>query len=137
LWLDLSEFNILSLSGGRYPGVFVLVILQFLVGSIHAVIGLGLVFTTSGELGYNIYTFLYGVLNIIFAYGVWSGKKSGWLGTIIMSLFVIVVDICAVLNITLILGVPKTAALGEIVYSLVVVAYLFQPKIIKLFKKVN
>jgi hypothetical protein len=54
-----------------------------------------------------------------------------------VSLFVIVVDICVVVNITLILGVPKTAALGEIVYSLVVVAYLFQPKIIKLFKKVN
>jgi hypothetical protein len=94
-------------------------------------------FCDSGELGYNVYTFLYGVLNIIFAYGVWAGKKSGWLGTIIVSLLVIVVDICAVLNITLILGVPKTAALGEIVYSLVVVAYLFQPKIIKLFKKVN
>jgi hypothetical protein len=137
LWLDLSEFKYPVSFRGRYPGVFVLVILQFLVGAIHAVIGLGLVFATSGELGYNVYTFLYGVLNIIFAYGVWAGKKSGWLGTIIVSLLVIVVDICAVLNITLILGVPKTAALGEIVYSLVVVAYLFQPKIIKLFKKVN
>jgi hypothetical protein len=135
--LDLSEFKYPDSFRGRYPGVFVLVILQFLVGAIHAVIGLGLVFAASGELGYNIYTFLYGVLNIIFAYGVWAGKKSGWLGTIIVSLFVIVVDICTVLNITLILGVPKTAALGEIVYSLVVVAYLFQPKIIKLFKKVN
>jgi hypothetical protein len=135
--LDLSEFKYPDSFRGRYPGVFVLVILQFLVGAIHAVIGLGLVFAASGELGYNVYTFLYGVLNIIFAYGVWAGKKSGWLGTIIVSLFVIVVDICAVLNITLILGVPKTAALGEIVYSLVVVAYLFQPKIIKLFKKVN
>jgi hypothetical protein len=137
LWLDLSEFKYPVSFRGRYPGFFVLVILQFLVGAIHAVIGLGLVFATSGELGYNVYTFLYGVLNIIFAYGVWAGKKSGWLGTIIVSLLVIVVDICAVLNITLILGVPKTAALGEIVYSLVVVAYLFQPKIIKLFKKVN
>ena len=54
-----------------------------------------------------------------------------------MSLFVIVVDISAVLDVSLIAGVPRAATLGEIVYSLVVMAYLFQPKIIKLFKEAN
>ncbi len=135
--MDLSEFKYPDSFKGRYPGVFVLVILQFLVGAIHAAIGLGLVFAASGELGYNVYTFLYGVVTIIFAYGLWSGKKSGYLGTIIVSILVIVVDVSAFLGMSLIAGVPRAAALGEIMYSLVVMVYLFQPKIIKLFKEAN
>ena len=135
--MDLSEFKYPDSFKGRYPGVFVLVILQFLVGAIHAAIGLGLVFAASGELSYNVYTFLYGVFTIIFAYGLWSGKKSGYLGTIIVSILVIVVDVSAFLGMSLIAGVPRAAALGEIVYSLVVMAYLFQPKIIKMFKEAN
>ena len=135
--MNLSEFKYPDSFKGRYPGVFVLVFLQFLVVAIHAAIGLGLVFAASGELGYNVYTFLYGVFTIIFAYGLWSGKKSGYLGTIIVSILVIVVDVSAVLGMSLIAGVPRPAALGEIVYSLVVMVYLFQPKIIKLFKETN
>jgi hypothetical protein len=135
--MDLSEFKYPDSFKGRYPGVFVLVILQFLVGSIHAAIGLGLVFVASGELGYNVYTLLYGVVAIIFTYGLWSGKKSGYLGTIIVSILVIVVYVSAFLGLSLIAGVPRAAALGEIMYSLVVMAYLFQPKIIKLFKEAN
>ena len=133
--IDLSEFKYPESFKGMYPGVFVLDILHFLNGTIHAVIGLALVFAASGELVYNVYTLFYGLFNLFFAYGLWSGKKSGWLGTIIVSLFVIVVDVCAVLDITLIAGVPKTAAFGEIVYSLIVVAYLIQPKIVQVFKK--
>ena len=131
--MNLSEFKYPESFKGRYAGVFVLNILQFLNGAIHTGFGLVLVFAAFTELSYGIYTLLYGVFTIFLAYGLWAGRKSGWLGTIIVSLFVIVVDICAVLNITLIAGVPTSAALGEIVYSLAVVAYLFQPKIIKLF----
>ena len=133
----MSEFKYPASFKGRYPGVFVLAILQFLGGAIHVAIGLGLTFAMSGEMVYNVYTFLYGVFSIIFAYGLWAGKKSGWLGTIIVSLFVIVVDVSAVLGVSLIAGVPRTAALGEIVYSLVVLLYLFQPKIIRVFKEAN
>ena len=135
--VDLSEFKYPDSFKGIYLGIFVLAILQLLGGAIHAAIGLGLVFAGSGELVYNVYTFLYGVFNIIFAYGLWAGKKSGWLGTITVSLFVIVVDVSAVLGVSLIAGVPRTAALGEIVYSLVVLVYLFQPKIVKVFKEAN
>ena len=133
----MSEFKYPASFKGRYPGVFVLAILQFLGGAIHVPIGLGLTFAMSGEMVYNVYTFLYGVFSIIFAYGLWAGKKLGWLGTIIVSLFVIVVDVSAVLGVSLIAGVPRTAALGEIVYSLVVLLYLFQPKIIRVFKEAN
>ena len=133
----MSEFKYPASFKGRYPGVFVLAILQFLGGAIHVAIGLGLTFAMSGEMVYNVYTFLYGVFSIIFAYGLWAGKKSGWLGTIIVSLFVIVVDVSAVLGVSLIAGVPRTAALGEIVYSLVVLLYLFQPKIVRVFKEAN
>ncbi len=135
--MDLSEFKYPDSFKRRYPRVFVLIILQFLVGAIHAAIGLGLFFAASGELGYNVYTLLYGVFTIIFAYGLWAGKKSGYLGTIIVSTLVIVVDVSAFLGMSLIAGVPRAAALSEIVYSLVVMAYLFHPKIIKLFKEAN
>ena len=133
----MSEFTYPASFKGKYPGVFVLTIVQFLGGAIHVAIGLGLTFAMSGEMVYNVYTFLYGVFSIIFAYGLWAGKKSGWLGTIIVSLFVIVVDVSAVLGVSLIAGVPRTAALGEIVYSLVVLLYLFQPKIVRVFKEAN
>ena len=135
--MDLSEFKYPTSFKGRYLGFFVLVILQFLNGLLHAAIGLTLVFAGSGQLDYNVYTLLYGIFNVVFAYGLWAGKKSGWLGTIVMSIFVIVVDISAVLGISLIAGVPRAAALGEIMYSLFVMVYLYQPKIIKLFKKAN
>jgi hypothetical protein len=98
-------------------------------------IGLGLIFSTSGIFVYNIYTFLFGILTLLFACGLWISSRSGWLGTILVFLFVIVVDIAAVLNVTLIPGVQTIAALGEIFYSVVVLLYLFQPKIIQVFKK--
>ncbi|PVX23101.1 MAG: hypothetical protein CW691_11565 [Candidatus Bathyarchaeum sp.] len=131
----MSKLEHISSFKGRYSGVFVLSSVQFLNGAVHAVIGLCLIYAMSGELVYNVYTLLYGVFNIIFAYGLWTGKKSGWLGTIIVSLFVIVVDISEVLDVSLIPGVPRTAALGEIVYSLIVVVYLVQHKILQVFNK--
>ncbi|MCJ7721588.1 hypothetical protein MUO98_04195 [Candidatus Bathyarchaeota archaeon] len=55
----MSEFKYPDSFKGRYPGIFVLSILQFLVGAIHAVIALSLIFAMSGELVYSVYTFLY------------------------------------------------------------------------------
>jgi len=76
--VDLSEFKYPDSFKGIYLGIFVLAILQFFGGgAIHAVIGLGLVFAGWGELVYNVYTFLYGVFTMIFAYGLWAGKNSG------------------------------------------------------------
>ena len=133
----MSKFTYPESFKRRFLGLLILAILQFLNGTVHTTIGIFLIFTASGELVYNIYTFLYGILNLIFGYGLWSGKKSGYLGTISVSLFIIVVDISTVLGVSLIAGVPKAAAFGEIMYSLFVISYLFQPKIIKLFMKTN
>jgi hypothetical protein len=131
--MNLSEFKYPESFKTRCAGVFVLTVLQFLNGVIHTIFGLVLVFAVSVEFSYSIYTLLYGVFTMLFAYGLWAGRKSGRLGTIVVSLFVIVVDVCAVFSIPLIVGVPTSAALGEIIYSLAVALYLFQPKIIKLF----
>ena len=48
--MDLSEFKYPTSFKGRYLGFFVLVILQFLNGLLHAAIGLTLVFAGSGQL---------------------------------------------------------------------------------------
>ena len=135
--MELSKFKHPASFKGKYPGIFGLSIVQFLNGTVHAAFGLALISLMSGEPIYNVYTLLYGISNIIFAYGLWNGKKSGWLGTILVSLFVIVVDVSEVLGISLIPGVLRGAALGEIVYSLVVIVYLLQPKIIQVFKQAN
>ena len=135
--VNLKEFKYPVSFKGKYPGIFVLTIVQFLGGAIHTIIGLGLIYAESGELIYNVYTLLYGLFIIFLAYGLWVGKKSGWLGTIIMSFFVIVIDVATVLNVQLIAGVPKGAAIGEIFISIIFLVYLFTPKIVGMFKESN
>ena len=133
--VNLSEFKYPASFKGKYLGVLVLVIIQFLGGIVHAIIGFGLIYAVSGELVYNIYTLLYGIFIMIFAYGIWTAKKLGWLGTIFVSLFVIVVDVSTVLNMQLIAGVPKSAAFSEIFISIIFIAYLLQPKVVRVFKE--
>lgn len=133
--MGVNRFKFPASFKGRYLGVLILVLVQFLVGTIHAVIGLGLIFSMYGELAYSVYTGLYGIFTIIFAYGLWVGRRIGWVGTTLVSIFVIVVDVSAVLNVPLIAGVPRSAAFGEIFYSLVLLLYLFQPKIIQMFRE--
>jgi len=77
---------------------------------------------------------MYGLSTLIFAYKLWKGRKSGWAGTIIVSFCVIVIDLLTLLNTSLIPGVPRGAAPGEIAYSLAALLYLLQPKIIHVFK---
>ena len=131
--VDASGFEFPASFKGRYLGVLILVFVQILVGAIHAVIGLGLIFGMSGEFVYSVYAFLYGIFTIIFAYGLWVERRFGWMDTTLVSISVIVVDVSAVLNVSLIPGVPRSAAFGEIFYSLVALLYLFQPKIIHFF----
>ncbi len=120
---------------GKYLGVLILVFVQIFVGAIHAAIALGLILGAYGEFVYSLYTFLYAIFTISFAYGLWLGAKSGWVGTVSISLFVIIVDVSTVLNTPLISGVPRSAAFGEIVYSLTALLYLFQPKVTRFFIK--
>ena len=134
---ELSEFKYPASFKGKYLGILVLVIVQFLGGIVHNIIGFCLIYAVSGVLVYNIYTFLYGIFSMIFVYGLWTGKKSGWLGTIILSLFVIVVDVSTVLNVQLIAGVPKSAAFGEIFISIIFIEYLLQHKVVRVFKETN
>ena len=133
--MALDDFRYPASFKGRYLSVLILVLVQFLVGTCHAVIGLILMSTLSGEFIYSSYTFLYGILTVIFAYSLWIGRRSGWLGTILLSIFVILVDFSELLNMSLIAGVPRNAAFGEILYSLVVLLYLLQPKIVNFVKE--
>ena len=122
---------------GKYLGILVLTILQLLNGVIHAAIGGAFFVLGIGVMSYNVYTFFYGVFNLIFLYGLWTGKKIGWIGTILVSIFVIIIDVCVTLGIQLIPGVPKNVAIGEIVISVAILVYLLQPKIRELFLQTN
>lgn len=127
---------------GRYLGLLFLVIIQTIVGFIHVVFGFALFFdlySLSSSMmltGYSVYTLIYGSLSLTFAYLLWINKRSGWIGTICVSLFVIGVDLLAVSDLFNILGIPAPvfAASGEIPYSLLVLLYLVQDHIRSKFR---
>lgn len=78
---------------------------------------------------WGLYTFFYGILCLIFAYGLWIGNRWGWIGTVATSVFVIFVDSITALGVTVIPGVPEFAGIVEIPYSLAIILYLIQPHV--------
>jgi len=117
---------------GRRLGITLLVIAQILIGIIHTVLGLmflgsELAIAAQSSIIYSIYTTAFGLLTLVFAILIWKGNKLGWSGTIVLLLFVIVVDMLTVLNLPSIPGIPRFAAVGEIPYSLFVIFYLLLP----------
>ncbi len=113
---------------GRNIGIVILVAAQLLIGAIHVFFGLLLLVYEipflPATLAYDVYTVAFGSLDLLFVMFIWQGRKSGWLGTIAVSLFVIVVDSLAVANLPTIPGVPSFPAYTEIPYSVIAVAYL-------------
>jgi hypothetical protein len=121
---------------GRYLGVFVLVVIQLIVGIIHTFFGFTMVLgiysvvsVSTAPMVYSYYTLAYGLLTLFFAFLFWIGKRLGWIGTIGISIFVIFVDILAVFSLFNVLGIPKLAGLGEVPYSLFILFYLFEDHI--------
>jgi hypothetical protein len=122
---------------GRSLGIVILTAAQVFIGVIHAFFGvLLLIFNASimqTTLPYDVYTLAFALLVLAFAVFIWQGKKSGWVGTVAVLVFVIVADSLTVLNLPSIPGIPKFAPPTEIVYSLLVLAYLFQANVRKKF----
>jgi len=120
---------------GRSLGILVLTAAQLLVGSIHVFFGFLLlaseVSLLKATMAYDVYTIAFGLLTFVFGVFIWQGKKSGWIGTIAVSVFVSVADALTVLNLPSIPGIPKFAAPTEIIYSIIVMIYLLQHNIRK------
>lgn len=118
----------------RYLGVIVLVVIQLIVGFIHIFFGVSMFvdnffianITTPPTTYYSMYTLFYGILTFVFTYLFWTGRRSGWIGIILVSLFVIAADTLTFFNFLTILGIPKIAVIGEIPFSILIVVYLFQ-----------
>ena len=113
---------------GRSIGIVILTAAQLSIGAIHIFFGLLLfafeVSLFQATLAYDVYTVFFGLLTLVFAVFIWQGKKSGWIGTVAVSIFVSVADVLKLLNLPSIPGIPKFAAPTEIVYSLIVMFYL-------------
>lgn len=123
---------------GRSLGITALTAAQIIIGAIHTASGLMLLASelsggTQVSIVYNVYTLTFGLLTLLFAALIWQGKKLGWIGTISVSVFVIVADTLTVLDLPSIPGIPKSAAVIEILYSLLVVFYLLLPHVRKKF----
>ena len=119
---------------GRFLGITFLVVIQFINGIIHTFSGLALflggyipVASSSMEpLIFSFYTLIYGLMSVFFTYLLWNGKRLGWIGTVAISLFVIIADILTVFDLLTFLGIIKTAAIGEVPYSALIIIYLLQ-----------
>ena len=118
---------------GRFLGIGVLVAVQVINGLIHTFFGLLLVLgsyvssvSPSTALVFSLYTLIYGLLTLLFTYLLWKGKRSGWIGTVAVAVFVIIADSLTVIDLLTFLGIVKTASILEIPYSLVTVLYLIQ-----------
>jgi hypothetical protein len=120
---------------GRNIGIAILVGAQMLIGAIHVFFGLFLLAfeptLLKATVAYDFYTVAFGALILVFAMFIWQGKMAGWVGTVAVSLFVIVVDSLAVLNLPTIPGVPAFPAYTEIPYSILIVTYLSTDKVRK------
>jgi hypothetical protein len=123
---------------GRGLGIIVLVTLQLLIGAIHVFFGLWLLSAPRiipffgqalGPDVYSVYTIFFGLLTLIFTGGIWLKKRWGWIGTVAVSIFVIIADSLTLLDLPSIPGIPKFAAVTEIAYSLVLVLYLSQSQV--------
>jgi hypothetical protein len=121
---------------GRTIGVAALTVAQLIIGVIHVFSG-ALLFAYEdfanlpATAAYDVYTMAYGLLVLIFAIYFWRGKWIGWVGTVAVSLFVIVADSLVLLDLPSIPGIPKGPAIVEIIYSLIVVLYLLKKQIDK------
>ena len=119
---------------GRFLGIGILTGIQVINGLIHTFFGLVLVLGTYISMAvssnatsvFSFYTLIYGILTLFFTYLLWNGKRLGWIGTIVVALFVIIADSLTVIDLLTFLGIIKTAAIVEIPYSLVSVLYLIQ-----------
>ena len=118
---------------GRFLGIVILVVIQFMVGIIHIFFGLAMLsgnFSVASysitPIVYSVYTLVYGGLTFFFTYLLWVGNRMGWIGTMIISLFVILADTLTAFNLLNVLGIPKVAAIGEIPYSILILTYLLQ-----------
>ena len=120
---------------GRNFGITVLVFAQYIISVIHVSLGLVLFFASPDI--YSVYTIIFGVPVAVFAYSLWNGKKLGWIGTVAVSIFVIIVDSLTLLNLPSIPGIPKFAGFGEITYSVLILVYLLQAHVRAKYKLVS
>ena len=121
---------------GRSLGIIALTSAQLLIGVIHIFSGLWLLtsevaISPQVTLAYDIYTLVFGLLSLVFALFIWRGKKAGWIGTVAVSLFVIVADTLTLLDLPSIPGIPRFPALTEIAYSVLIVVYLYSSRVRK------
>jgi uncharacterized membrane protein (DUF2068 family) len=116
-------------------GIVALTVVQFIIGGAHVFFGALLLFAGSSNGSvvpsqvpetYSVYTLVFGLLVLIFTYGIWLTRSWGWNGTVAVSMFVIVADALTLLNLPSIPSIPKPAAATEIGYSLIVLLYLSQ-----------
>ena len=122
---------------GRSIGIAILTAEQLFIGVIHFLVGSLLLVSSSANLpaslAYDVYTAVFGLLVSVFAWFIWKGKKAGWIGTVAVLVFVMVVDTLRVLNLPSIPGIPSFAPPTEITWSIIVIIYLSTKNVRKKF----
>ncbi len=123
-----SGKEILRVSG-REIGIVILVVVQSLIGIIHVLSGSWLLSLSNINYVYSLYTAIFGVFTLLFAFGLWNRRSYGWIGTFATLLFVTVADVLTIIDLPSIPGISKLAGAAEIAYSVIVLFYLVQPHV--------
>ena len=119
---------------GRFLGIVVLVVVQFINGIVHTVIGFTALldsyvpgaFVSIEALIFNYYTLFFGILTILFTYLFWTGKRLGWIGTVTISLSAILVDVLSLFDLINVPRISKNAGIVGIPFNLLILVYVLQ-----------
>jgi hypothetical protein len=131
---------------GKSLGILCFAAIQFFIGLIHVFFGVWLLAAESAmpfsdavpNMIYDIYTIFFGLCVLVFTWLIWNNfGKLGWIGTVVVSIFVVVADSLTLLNLPSIPGIPKVAGATEIIYSTLVIGYLSHGKVGRKFFAAN
>jgi hypothetical protein len=119
---------------GRFLGITIIVAIQFIYGIIHTFFGfmslLGenilLPSSSSALLIYNYYTLALGIYTVLFTYFLWKEKQIGWIGTVAVGLFVIMVYILVLFEFLKIPRIINLTAIAGIIFNVLILTYLLQ-----------
>src|SRR4030067_3248806 len=109
--IGMNRVGIPATYKGRKIGILVLVATQTFIGIIHSFFGIFLLAAGSSDVLfpsisfseiYSIYTLFYGLLTIISTYGLWMNNRWGWISTLSITVFVIIMDYLRLLHLALI-----------------------------------
>ena len=119
----------------RPAGVLVIAVMQFITG----VLNLGIIyytyFTAFFPMDSLIYNTVTSVLDIVFAMGLWFGRRWGKTGSLLIAGWGVAVGVLGLVALTVFAIVSPDQSIISIAVNLLVIYYLTRPVVAEFFKQ--